>query len=86
MSPYLFWGLVLVLTLLLGALLPRVLQVVFRLLLYFVAFILILWMCLKAGLVPESWKERVEQLFQIEAFPMIEIKKEPSVPVKDIRY
>lgn len=85
MSPYLFWGLVIILTLLLGALLPKVIQVVFRLLLYVIAFLLIMWACLKAGLVPESWRERVDQLFQKEVFPTIEMKKEPPVPSREIR-
>jgi len=69
----LFCGLVLLLTLLVGALLPKLLYVLFRLALYAVALFLVLWLFSKAGWVPATWNERVKSFFYEEG------KKSPTV-------
>lgn len=75
MSPLFFWALVIVLTLLLGALLPKIVNVVFRIVLYVVAFCLVLWFLSYAGLVPTSWEMRVKGFLKDSESQVIETRK-----------
>lgn len=62
MTP-LFWCIVVILTLLLGAFLPKILHVFFRLALYVVAFLVILWLCAHMGITPENFGQKVKAYF-----------------------
>ena len=63
MAPIFFWPLVIVMTLLLGFLLPKILGALFRIVLYLVAFCLILWFFIYLGLAPSSWEVRARNFF-----------------------
>jgi hypothetical protein len=63
MSQILIWCLVIFLTLLIGALLPKILQFIFRLALYVVAFFLVLFLFSKVGVVPNTWTEKAKSFF-----------------------
>ena len=63
MSSVLFWTLVLVLSVIVGAILPKIVGMLFRMVLYFIAFFLVLWVFYRAGLVPDTWSKRVNRVF-----------------------
>ena len=58
MSPFLFWCLVAFLTILLGSLLPKIIHFAFRIILYIIAFLLILWFFAQLGFLPSSLQDQ----------------------------
>lgn len=67
MSALLFWSTVIICTVILGFLLPKIFNLVFRILLFVVAFILILFGLSKAGLTPDTFTKKISSFFSQDA-------------------
>lgn len=63
MSPLLFWSTVLVLSLVLGALLPKILHFLLRITCFVAVLLLIVWLFAKAGITPDTFQQKIASLF-----------------------
>ena len=82
MSAIFFWCAVVFCAIILGALLPKILYVLLRLLLFVLAFILILWGFSKAGITPDSFSKNISSFFSKERISQKHApKKQKSIAI-----